>query len=271
MSLTPSTSLSTAPAREDEQALLSRYFAFAEVGARDRGVQLTIRSDFERLRAINKRNADNWASLSPIFDPTYSALGDHNAFWIDGIDRSGETVLTSAARFYDHSYSSLAEDLRSLRVFYSRPASLVAAGERIEVNAPAAEQIRGPAVYSGAVWVRPDYRRLGFSKIIPRLARAHALTRWQPAVFWGTIKPALDQAGLTQAYGSWQIGGRLVFRMRSWREDFDLLFLWMNPTTLVADIRAVVVQATTDSSRRSETLMTNISDAQARQGNSTRS
>jgi hypothetical protein len=271
MSLATTTSLATAPACDDERALLSQYFAFAEAAARDRGVRLTIHTDFERLRAINKRNANNWASLSPIFDPRCGALGDDNAFWIDGTDRSGETVLTTAARFYDHRPSSLAEDLRSLRVFYDRPASLVAAGERIEVNAPAAEQIRGTAVYSGAVWVRPDYRRLGFSKIIPRLARAYALARWQPPVFWGTIKPALDQAGLTQAYGSWQIGGRLAFRMPSWREDFDLLFLWMDRTTLVADIHAGVVQATTDSSRRSDTLMTNISDGQARQGSSTRS
>ena len=173
---------------------------------------------------------------------------------------TGDTVVASAVRLYDHARSSLADDIRSLRVFYDRPAQRTAAGEHIDVDAPCAEQIRGAAVYSGAVWVRPDYRRLGFSKFIPRLARGFALARWQPSIFWGTIKPELDQAGLTQAYGSWQIGGRLAIRMPSWRKDFDLLFLWMDRATLVNDIATAIAQATTDNSRRSETLMTNISD-----------
>jgi len=260
MSSTTRASLEAIFVPDDEQELLSRYSALAEIAARDRGVRLAICTDFERLRTINERNSANWASVSPIFDPRCSALNSDRAFWIEGVDRTGDTVVASAVRLYDHGRSSLADDIRSLRVFYDRPAQRTAAGEHIDVDAPCAEQIRGAAVYSGAVWVRPDYRRLGFSKFIPRLARGFALARWQPSIFWGTIKPELDQAGLTQAYGSWQIGGRLAIRMPSWRKDFDLLFLWMDRATLVNDIATAIAQATTDNSRRSETLMTNISD-----------
>jgi hypothetical protein len=257
MSNSTTASLKAISTRCAEQELLSQYFALADDAARDRGVRLTVSTDFERLRAINERHSDNWASLTPIFDPKCCALSDDQAFWIEGINCDGDTVLTTAVRLYNHADSSLADDLRSLRVFYDRPARLVAAGERIDVDAPIAEQIRGSAVYSGAVWVRPDCRRLGFSKIVPRLARGYALAQWQPPIFWGTIKPALDQAGLTQAYGSWQIGGRFTVRMPSWRTDFDLLFLWMDRATLVADIAATIAQATTDNPRRSDTLMIN--------------
>jgi hypothetical protein len=250
--------------------ILGQYFAFADAAARDRGVDLRIRWDFDRLLEVSQQNSDNFPAVSPIFNPTYSVLTPDAAFWIEGVDASGTTVVTSAARLCDHGERSLADDLRSLRIFFDRPEPRLAAGERVDVVAPAAEHIRGKVMASGIVWVRPDYRRHGFTRIVPRLARSYALTCWNPSLFWGLIKPEHDEIGLTQAYGSWQMGGRLIIQMPSWVGDVEPFFLWMDREALIKDIAASCGQATTESSRRMETAKTSTSP-RARQGISKRS
>jgi len=178
--------------------------------------------------------------------------------------------VTSAARLFDHGERSLADDFRSLRVFFACPEAHLAAGESVEVMAPIAEHIGGRVMASGIVWVRPDHRRHGFTRIIPRLARGYALACWNTPLFWGLIKQEHDNVGLTQAYGSWQLGGKLVVHMPSWQGDVSPLWLWMDRETLIADIESAGNHAMTDNSRRMETAMTKTS-SHLRQGISTRS
>jgi hypothetical protein len=189
--------------------------------ARELGVRLRISADFERLAALNKQHRDSWARLIPIFAPAHSNLDAQNAFFIEGIDEEGATVVTSAGRLYDFGDRSLASELRSLHVFFAEPGPRVAAGESVEIRAPAAENICGRTMFSGAVWVRPDYRRHGFTKIVPRLTRSCALTLWNTPVFWMIIEPELDDIGVTRAYGSWDIDGKLITHLPSWRGDVD--------------------------------------------------
>lgn len=250
--------------------LLARYIAFADNTARELGVRLRITRDFDRLFALNKRHRNSWPVLAPIFNPSYNDL--RAAFLIEGVDEFGETVLTSAGRLYDHGDRSLADELRSLRVFYDDPASHLAAGDSIEVTAPSAENLYGRIMFSGAVWVRPDYRRHGFTKIIPRLTRSYALTQWNTPVFWAYIDHELDEIGVTRAYGSWHVEDGIIAHMPSWRGDHRVLFLSMGQATLIRDIaRSVAAYETaTGTSRWIERHITNSSLAE-RQGMSTRS
>ena len=251
-------------------AILRRYFEFADEAARERGVELRVRTDFDRLLELREQYSDSFPRVSPIFDPTSSVLTPRSAFWIEGIDASGDTVLTSAARLFDHAERSLADDFRTLRIFFEYPEPHLAAGESVQVIAPIAEQIRGRVMASGIVWVRPDHRRHGITRIIPRLARSYALACWDSSLFWGLIKQEHDNLGLTQAYGSWQLGGKLVIHMPSWQGDVSPLFLWMDRDTLIADIEPAGDHAMIDNSRRIDTAMTKTS-SHLRQGISTRS
>ena len=224
--------------------LLARYVALAEQEMSDLGVQLKISSNFDHLIAFNKTHRDSWPPLSPIFNPKYNDLTRGKAFLIEGVDEFGDTVVTSAGRLYDHGARSLADDLRSLRVFYDDPAPHAAAGESVEVTAPSAEHFYGRVMFSGAVWVRPDYRRHGFTKIIPRLTRSYALTQWNTPVFWAYIDHYLDEIGVTRAYGSWHVEDGIITHMPSWRRDHRILFLSMGQTTLIRDIAGSVARAT---------------------------
>lgn len=100
---------------------------------------------------------------------------------------------------------------------------------------------------SGIVWVRPDHRRLGLPELF-RGWRAYALTSWDTPMFWGLIKQEHDNIGLTQACGSWRLGGRLVIHMPSWQGDVSPLFLWMDRDTLIADIETAGDHATVGTS-----------------------
>lgn len=215
--------------------LLRRYMTLLGANLRELGLRVRISTDFERLNELSKQQRENWPPLSPIFNPRYCRLESDNAFLIECIDELGDTVVTSAGRVYDHGDRSLADDLRALRIFYDDPKPYRAT-DKVEVTAPSADHIFGHTGYSGAVWVRPDYRRHGLTKVIPRLTRSYLLTRWNTPVFWATIAPNLDAVGVTRAYGSWHVEKIITAHMPLWQGDCSVLFLSMGQATLIRDI-----------------------------------
>jgi GNAT superfamily N-acetyltransferase len=252
--------------------LLARYAACANDMAADLGITLRLNTDFARLVALNALNRECWPALSPIFNPANADLTG-KAFYIEGIDELGDTVLTSAGRLYDHGDRSIAQELRALRVFYDDPAPHAAAGARIEVTAPSAEYICGRVMFSGAVWVRPDYRRHGLTKIVPRLTRAVALAQWNTPVFWATIEHKLEKMGVARAYGSWHIEEGIVEHIPLWRGTLALLFMSMGQATLLRDLASSIAgyEMRTGASRRMDNARANVSFSREDQGMSTRS
>lgn len=253
--------------------LLARYAACVHSTMDDLGLQLRISADFDRLIDLSKQQRENWPPLSPIFDPKYSDLGPDTSFLIECVDELGDTVMTSAGRLYDHGDRSLADDLRSLRVFYRDPERYLASGDVVTVTAPSAEYIFGRTGYSGAVWVRPDYRRHGLTKVIPRLTRSLLLTRWNTPVFWATIAPSLDAVGVTRAYGSWHVESSITAHMPLWQGDCTVLFLSMGQATLLRDIARSVedYEIATGTSRWIDTAIANRSVLPERHGMISRS
>ena len=110
------------------------------------------------------------------------------AFCLIGRNRVGETVATHAVRLYDWASTSFAEEAESLRLFYADPTRMKYPNETCRVSAAAAHDVTGRVAYSGAAWVRPDYRGRSLALVLPRLAKAYAFTRWRPdfIVSWMT-------------------------------------------------------------------------------------
>jgi len=247
------------------QDILGRYFIAADSAARDRGVRLRLRTDFEALIALNESNRGSWPALAPVFNPALSNLRIDTAFWVDATDEDGETVATHAARFFDWPDTTLADELRSLRPFYEDPAPRFAAGESIEVAAPAADRIRGRVMYGGAVWVRPDWRQRGLASLVPRISRAYGYTRWNTEYTWALIEPRTHELGLARANGPYRVEERIVLNL-GFRGHLPLLLMWMPREAMLDDLAEIVDQATVESSRRMETLSTSSSPPAARQG-----
>lgn len=232
--------------------LLGRYFLAADAAARDKGVRLRLRADFERLIELNDRHRDNWPPLSPIFNPAHSNLRIDSAFWLEGVDEAGDTVVTHAARYFDWPNTTLAAELLSLRVFYEDPAPHIAARESIDITAPSATKIHGRTIFAGAAWVRPDFRRHGLTKIVPRISRAYAYSRWDTGFTWGFVEPEKHAFGLTRAYGPYRAEPGVTLRL-PFRGELPLMLVWMSTETLLADVASIVDQATVESSRWIET------------------
>jgi hypothetical protein len=215
--------------------LLAKHFVAADAMAREWGLRLRLRSDFDALMALNRENRDSWPPLSPAFDPAHSNLRIDSAFWLEGIDNRGDTVITEIARFFDFGNSDVVEELRSLRVYYEHPEPHLAAGERVEVDAPAAKVVRGRTMHGGAIWVRPDWRRNGLTRIISRVCAAYALTRWNTAFTWGLVEPRLHAGGLSQAYGPHKVAEGVMLRL-PFRGDLPAVLIWMSADALLADL-----------------------------------
>src|SRR5580692_1491939 len=97
---------------------LGTYFLALDRAVRERGIYLSLQSNFTLLKALNGQHQASWGPFNPLFDPDCSGITADNAFWILGTDASGDVVLTQAARHYDWSHTSLAAELVSLRLFF---------------------------------------------------------------------------------------------------------------------------------------------------------
>lgn len=223
--------------------LLSRHFVLADAAARDCGLRLRLRTDFDALVELNREHRDTWPPLSPIFDPAHSNLRIDSAFWLEGIDGRGETVVAELARFFDLRSTTAVDEIRSLRLFFAEPEAHFAAGERVDIDAPAAAVVRGRTMHGGSIWVRRDWRRNGLTRIISRVCAAYALTRWNTDFTWGFVEPRMHAAGLSQAYGPHEAADGLTVRL-AWRNNLRLVLVWMSADALLADLARRLGDAT---------------------------
>jgi hypothetical protein len=222
-------------------AILGRFLLLADRAARERGVYLSLESDFGQLLALNEANRAHWHPIAPNFDPRVSAVTRDNAFWIAGRNADGDAVLTQVVRHLPLNETSLADELRSLRFFYGDPARQAREGERCEVSAPSAARIRGGVVNSGGTWFRPDYRGRGLASIVPRMARAIALSRWNAGIAFSLVLRPLVERRMPARYGFRQIEYAVDWRGSSAGEHLEFALLWIAQDDFVIDLETTMV------------------------------
>ena len=250
------------------QKLLAHYFLKAYRQVRDQGIELRWCDDFARLCEVRRRNATNpMMAAAPQFDPVYSDIAP-GSFWLEGVDPSGNTMLTHAVRLFDWPSTTLKREFDTMRMHYRNPAPYIAAGESANITAPAATRITGCTILGGAMWVRPDYRRRGLTRIVPRISRTLAYTRRNSAYTWGFMDFDLHAGGASRAYGRYTVEPGVSVNLACWGPS-DSLLLWMDQETLLAEIEEAVAQGSSDLSRKIDMPSTK-SSAPRRQGNNTR-
>jgi hypothetical protein len=177
--------------------LLARFVLEGDKAARGIGVRLRLRHDFGELVYVNKHAAvrRSWHPLMDIFNPEYSDLLPENSYWISGEDEHGEIVLTQAGRIYYWPDTNLEQEARLM--FYGGRDK----GQGCVVTAADAKLMTGVVFYGGSGWVRPDFRGKRLMRLVPRLGRAYALSRWP--VDWGIsfVLPSLVDNGIAAGYG----------------------------------------------------------------------
>jgi hypothetical protein len=220
--------------------LLSRFVLEGDKAARQLGLRLRLRHDFDELLFLNRLQAarGNWYPLIDMFNPECVDLNAENAFWISGEDETGEIVATWGARIYDWTGTNLAE--QACAMWYGEDR-----GQPCILTAEAASRITGVVVCGGASWVRPDFRRLHLSRLIPRIGKAYACGRWPIDWSFCYVTRKHVEQGLAAGYGQRNVSysiqysgsdlGELVLAYTSADEVYDDLTEFM-ASELVAPI-----------------------------------
>jgi hypothetical protein len=215
---------------------LGTFFLAADRAARDRGVQLSLSTDFELLREVNKMNLKHWHGLAPAFDASYGGIDAQCGYWLIGRNDEGEIVSTQAAHFYAMGEETLADYLTSLRLFYPDPERQKNPGESCSVQSPSASLIKGRVVFSGSTWIRPDYRGRDLPKILPRISRALALTNWNTDFTISLVTQALVDKGVAKAYGYSRVEPGVEWLGSSVSPRYLGALVWMPRSELLDDI-----------------------------------
>jgi hypothetical protein len=131
-----------------------------------------------------------------MFNPERADIAPENAFWLSGENELGEIVTTFATRIYYWPDTNLEE--QAVAMLYGRDE-----GQRCIITAEAAKLISGVVMSSGAAWVRPDYRRRGLNQLLPRIAKAYAVSRWPIDWTFGFVTRVLVEKGVaSSSYGT---------------------------------------------------------------------
>jgi hypothetical protein len=159
------------------RGLLAQYFINVEQHLLDQGLRVSF-APYSAIAELNAENLATWDMLLPMLDPEQNPVthGESLAFLV--YDRRGVVISSMAARLYDFSGTTLVNQVENLEFYYGPKAGQFRERVQSNITAPQAFKMSGRAAYLGGYWLRPDVRARGLSRLIPRLMRYIALTRW---------------------------------------------------------------------------------------------
>jgi GNAT superfamily N-acetyltransferase len=221
--------------------VLGPYFLHVELETRRRGVALEFCTP-EQLLAANVDNRKSWLPLVPMFNPKFGLIRQDNAFCVLGRNLKGEVVTANAILRYDWEATDFVDEATSLRLFYADPEKMRLPGEQCIITSSRARCIHGSTAFSGAAWVRQDYRRRGLSELLPRFIKAYAAARWQLDVIFGMMAEAVERLGVARQFGYEEIDWEARW-LNSIAGTLRLAILWADVAYLADDLRAVLARA----------------------------
>lgn len=221
--------------------LLGRFFLIADAALSRAGVTL-VRTSLESAAATQAANRDSWALFPPMLDTRLSRIPEESSYGLLGIDAAGDVVCVQGGRIYDAGERNLAKLVADQSFIYGNEIPPAPGLPWAEITAPSAEIVRGRFVYSGALWVHPDYRGKGLAGILPRFSRCYARAKWGTEFTVGIVNEQALVPKLLQAYGYNRIEPRLTIRNFG-PSSVDAVILVMDRAELEADLARFVETA----------------------------
>ena len=221
--------------------VLGKFFSLVEIETRRRGVALEF-CEPDDLVAANEANRQSWMPIVPMFNPRYGLINSDNSFSVIGRNPQGEVVTANSIIKYDWTETDFVEEATSLRLFYLHPRTMRRPEERCTITSSRARCIRGQAAFSGAAWVRKDYRGRGLSEFLPRFIKAYAAARWHLDVIFGMMAEVVERRGFAPRFG---------YSHMDWEANWEnsvvgtlrLAILWADIDHLVHDLQGVLDSA----------------------------
>jgi hypothetical protein len=216
------------PARE-----LGRFFLTADTLVRAAGIQLRLVSIKDASQA-HTNNKESWPAFPPMLDSRLSHIDTASSYALLGYNQSGEVVSSQAGRIYETPEQQTLPDMIGDQSFlYGGSFDPQNGHPTCHITAPSSRRISGRYVYSGALWVRPDYRGHRLANILPRVSRAYALSRWNTDFTIAFIGNATSS--LCKLYGYPNIEPGVEFRGLG-PSYSTMSLMWMTTDQLVEDL-----------------------------------
>ena len=208
---------------------LARFFLKAATDLSALGFELRF-IDPEQLVKANLENRDNWLPLVQTFDPQWSDLNPDNIVTV-AIFREGRIVGVHSVRRFDWRDTNMHEEILSYRFLYADPVTQKRPEETVSITTSMAREITGVVGFSGAAWYHPDCRGLGLSRILPRLAKGIALTRWDVTRIVAIMSESVHRRGFAARFGYHGVDWDITFKKSrgGWPR---VALLWMDRPNL---------------------------------------
>ncbi|WP_271596928.1 hypothetical protein [Bradyrhizobium sp. CCBAU 45384] len=213
---------------------VSRSIPIYDTMAAQKDINLFLGFDFHEYVSIT-RVTPTKARTFPNFRPDRSTIRPGEGYWVVGLDKNNDVVLTNATRLYDLSHSNFAEHLRTLKAFYSEPITHAHHHDRCACIAPAAEKMTGKIAYNGDLWVRRDLRGQGVPRMIARVTRSIAYAMWAPDFLCALVARWRVDRGLPHYYHHEPDGSILRLVRENIAEDNWLV--WVTGEELKSEVR----------------------------------
>jgi hypothetical protein len=235
--------------KREPRPLLADFFLAADRFAAERGVLLSLSTDFDELRAVNRRNRDSWVPLLPSISTDYNDMSEHAAFWLKGVSEAdGDVVLARACRLYDLPANKTMHDaLVDLSLFYDA-SHWIRPFEHLASTALVPRAITGRFVMSVGGWHHPSVRKLNLSAVAPRIVRAWALNEWNPPLFTSFVEDHLAEKA-RRAYGMRNQETGITWSGCPAVEELTVTLFWMTPGQLLESLAAFLAETTSERQR----------------------
>jgi hypothetical protein len=222
--------------------VLGRFFLFADTYMKQHGVTLTL-STLESASLLQDTHKDTWTVFPPMLDTRLSDIPKSLSYCLIGRNAAGEIVTSQGGRIFELHNQSFADIIADQSFFYGPGGEPQPGQPTCKIWAPVARDICGRVVYSGALWVRPDFRGHKFASLLPRLSRSFALARWGTNYTVAFISNSSMQTPLKQMYGYSRFTDGFLMTNIGSVGDVTGPLMWMDTEELVRDLSQFMSKA----------------------------
>ncbi|MEZ5773504.1 MAG: hypothetical protein R3D33_01980 [Hyphomicrobiaceae bacterium] len=181
---------------------VGEFLLRADATVRSIGISLEL-APLSEIAVHNARvPARDWGPFSPILDTRVVKVPEGMGYCLLGRTRTKRVVVAQAGRIFDTANRSLQDMADDLSLYYGSEPFPGGEQPRFTLeDCPAARAIRGRFLYSGALWVHPEYRKLGLSALLPRISRVYALGTRNTQYTVTFVSDSIKQSKLMAQYG----------------------------------------------------------------------
>lgn len=218
--------------------LLGRFFLLADALLANAGVTL-YRTSLAEAAATQAANVNSWHMFPPMLDSRLSSIPPELSYGLLGRNDRGEVVCAQGGRVYDVPGRSFADLVLDQSFFFGAEIPPAPGLPTASVTAPSASMVKGRFVYSGGLWIHPDYRGKHLAGVLPRLSRCYALAMWDTEFTVGMVREDNAIPKLLAAYGYNRIEPRFTITGLA-PTPLSWLLMIMERAELIADLTRFV-------------------------------